>query len=147
MTKGRIAILAICAIVIAVTIWLFVSFNDHMLQYYLIAFAFLLVAEAAFFANLIFHSFSKKDNDRIFSAPGVTAVTIVYLIVTGLLLGFAGRFADHIQALINIQIIAIAVCAVIAIAIFAFSQRFALRDRQAVENETYKSDEPKRGGF
>ena len=144
---GRIAILIIGIIVVAVSIVVFATRSISEIPVYQVAFGFLLLAEVVLFAGLIFNASKENSGDRIISASGITIVSIVYLIATVILSIFAKSFTESIKNYVVLEIVIAAICAVICILIVAFSKRAAVGDESLKDGEAHKSDTPKRGGF
>ena len=144
---GRIAILIIGIIVVAVSIVVFATRSISDIPVYQIAFGFLLLAEIVFFVGLIFNTSKENVGDKIISVSGITIISIVYLIATIVIALFAGLFTDSLKNYAVIEIVIAAICAVIFIVITAFARHSALSDEKLKDGEVHKSDTPKRGGF
>lgn len=143
---GKISILIIGIIVVAVSIVVFATRSISVIPVYQVAFGFLLLAEVVFFVGLIF-SPSKEIGDKIISVAGITAMSIIYLIATIILSLFAGFFMGNLKNFVVIEIVIVAICAVIGIVIVMFSRRAATSDKKLNDGENHNSDTPKRGGY
>lgn len=143
---GKISILIIGIIVVAVSIVVFATRSISVIPVYQVAFGFLLLAEVVFFVGLIF-SPSKEIGDKIISVAGITSMSIIYLIATIILSLFAGFFMGNLKNFVVIEIVIVAICAVIGIVIVMFSRRAATSDKKLNDGENHNSDTPKRGGY
>ena len=148
MLNRKPLILLIGAIVVAATAAVFFTRDYYSLPHYITGFVFVIIAEIGFFLGLL-HTTSSTDrkDDKVFSASGVTAITVIYLVIAVILGLFAGSFSEKLTDFILLEVIALAACVIILLVILAISRRSADKDRQTLECETNKSNEPKRGGF
>lgn len=143
---GKQAILIIGIIVVAVSIVVFATRSIAEIPVYQVAFGFLLLAEVVFFLGLMFNT-SKGTGDKIISVSGITAISIIYLIATIIVSFFAQLFMLNLKNYVVIEIIIVAICAVIGIVIIAFSRRAVISDEKHKDAGVHNSDTPQRGGF
>jgi hypothetical protein len=144
--SGKTAILIVGAIVVALSCVIFVVSKSMYVPVYQVSFGFLVLAEAFLFGGLLYTA-SNATAEKVFSASGLTVMSVIYLIAAVVLAFVAGLFANRLTLFLLVEIVAVAIYAIVCIIVLAFSRRFALQDQALKDREVHKSDEPKRGGF
>lgn len=105
---------------------------------------FLLFSELAICTGFYFLIKIKKDINRLFTKAGISSVLSLYFLGTLLLACFANFFHDKTNTLIAIELLLIAISAILIVLILAFARKTSEVDAQA----TYSYlDQPKRGKF
>jgi Na+/proline symporter len=109
------------------------------------ALTFLLLSECVLFGGLMGLQFLRARHSNVFLRTGTATALFLYFAATVISVFFAGLFKEKLNTFILIELTIIALFAIVAISVFAFSRMIEHRS----EEDTLKvgSNEPKRGGF
>ena len=141
---GLMPIVLIGAIVIAITVVAFFLLEIERTDINIVALGALLLAEIVFFGGLIMLKSFNLQHDRVFAGAGVISASILYLITTVISILFVGAFSK-VSYFVLLQLIIIAIFAVIIISVIAFARRKHVKDIADAEKKDIT--EAKRGGF
>ncbi len=126
-----IGIIGLIIIAVTLSIFFLLSFEKIAISWW--ALSFVLLAEIALLVGLEILVIDKHLN-KVFVSSGVSSVLFLYFVATIISCFFASNFKDNINSFIIIEIVIIAITAIITILIFAFSHGINATDQKTVSD-------------
>ena len=145
MSRGVLSIGIIGIIVVALILSGFFLFNIERVAINMWALSFLLISICIFFISMIALRLPNPQHSSLFLNAGVTTTLALYVISTSIITFLSGMYRDNLNTFIFIELANIALFAIIAVAILAFSRKVA--SSNITDAEKVGSNQPKRGGF
>lgn len=138
-------LIGVIFIVLTVAVFFLLGIERNTLNY--MALGFDIFAEIVFFAAVAFLGGNVSVSNNVFRRGGTTVVLGIYLLAALLLSFFSGVFNENLNRFLLVEIVFIALTAILVILILAISGRINAVDRQAEESKIVENHTPKRGGF
>ena len=138
-------LLLIGFIVIAFTLAAYFLLDIEMTAIHTRALAFLLLSEIALFGVPIGLQFSGANHSRAFLTAGLTTASSLYFVGTLMLAFWARRFGENVNLFTLIELGLLALFAITATALLAFSRGIAQQNE--ADAAKISSTVAKRGGF
>lgn len=130
-------------IVIGVTLAMFFLLSFEKTQASWLAFVFIMISEIVLFAGMEALVFIDNLSNKLFIRLGTIVVLSLYFAATIIMSLFANAFKNHVNVLITIEILIMAVAAVVMILLIVFSMHI-----NGVEQKVSKDvNMSKRGGY
>lgn len=125
--------------IIAVTLGIFFLQQFEKTGIYWWALFFVLLSELALFVGLEVLGTIQSNFSKVFVRSGIFYVLLLYFLITIISCLFVGKFKDNINTFISIEIIIIAITAILTLSIFAFSHRISLKDKKIIDDRKFMS--------
>jgi len=136
-------IIGIIVIILSLAVFFLLNIEKNAVNNW--ALTFLLLSEVALFGGLIWLRFSSARYGKVFLNAGIGTTLILYFITTLISVLFTGMFREKPNTFVLIELVIIAVFAIISVSIITSSHRV---ERSGEEDMTkIGNNEPKRGGF
>jgi len=130
---GVIPAIIIGLIIIVITVAVFFVIEVEKTTLHYSALLFLLLSEFALFSGLVGLQFLGSKHSKVFMRSGITVTLILYFVVTLISIVFTNAFEGKNSSFVLLEVVIVAIFAIITVIIFAFSRGIAGEDNRIVE--------------